>query len=87
MTLLTLGDIEAASRRLSGVIHDTPIVTSTLLNQWLGHRFYFKAENLQKVGAFKARGAFNTLAWLKETNQLPEHIVAYSSGNHAQSVA
>lgn len=87
MTLLTLGDIESASRRLDGVIHDTPVVTSTLLNQWLGHKFYFKAENLQKVGAFKARGAYNTLAWLKETNQLPEHVVAYSSGNHAQSVA
>jgi threonine dehydratase len=87
MTLLTISDIEAASARIRGTVTDTPILTSQLLNKWLGHQFYFKAENLQKLGAFKVRGAFNTLAWLQEQGNLPEHVVAYSSGNHAQSVA
>lgn len=87
MTLLTLHDIQAASKRLAGNINHTPLLTSGLLDNWLGHEFYFKAENWQKVGAFKARGGYNTLAWLKEQNRLPEQVVAYSSGNHAQSVA
>lgn len=87
MTSLHLTDIEAAAKRLAGHIHQTPILTSTFLNNALGHNLYFKAENLQKVGAFKARGAYNTLAWLKEQGNLPQQIVAYSSGNHAQSVA
>jgi threonine dehydratase len=87
MSLLTLDDIKAASTRLAGHIHTTPVRSSEWLNRNLGHQFYFKAENLQKIGAFKARGGYNTLAWLKERQQLPERVVAYSSGNHAQSVA
>lgn len=87
MTQLCLSDIQAASKRLDGHINDTPLLTSSYLNKALGHRFYFKAECLQKIGAFKARGAYNTLAWLKEQDQLPEQVVAYSSGNHAQAVA
>lgn len=89
--MLTIEDIKTAAARLEGNIHKTPVVSSVKLNQWLsndlGHQFYFKAENLQKIGAFKARGAFNSLSYLKEHNQLPERIVAYSSGNHAQAVA
>lgn len=89
--LLTIEDIKDAATRLEGNIHKTPIVSSKKLNQWLdnglGHQFYFKAENLQKIGAFKARGAYNSLSYLKQHNKLPKRVVAYSSGNHAQAVA
>ncbi|WP_199610340.1 serine/threonine dehydratase [Flocculibacter collagenilyticus] len=85
--MLTLADINAAQQRVAPYVHKTPVLTSHLLNQWLGHNVYFKVESLQKVGAFKARGACNALAWLKEQEQLPKHIVANSSGNHAQAVA
>ncbi|MCL6272651.1 serine/threonine dehydratase [Muricauda sp. 2012CJ35-5] len=84
---LDLKDIEKAKSRISKFVHQTPILTSELLNQWLGHEVYFKAENFQKIGAFKARGGCNTLAWLLENGEPPERIVANSSGNHAQAVA
>ena len=84
---LTLKDIQAARRRIADYVHSTPILTSSQLNQWLGHEMYFKCENFQKIGAFKARGGVNTVAWLEETGQRPKHIIANSSGNHAQAVA
>lgn len=84
---LTLKDIEAAKKRIAPYINQTPILTSSLLNEWLGHEIYFKAENFQKIGAFKARGGINALAWLLEQGHRPKHIVANSSGNHAQAVA
>ncbi|NKI33041.1 serine/threonine dehydratase [Croceivirga thetidis] len=84
---LTLSDIQAAKKRIDPYINETPILTSSLLNGWLGHDIYFKCENFQKIGAFKARGGLNTVAWLIETGQKPERIVANSSGNHAQAVA
>ena len=79
--------VRQALARIAPHIHRTPVVESHQLNAWLGHRILFKAECLQKVGAFKARGALNTLLTLKETGALPAHVVAYSSGNHAQAVA
>ena len=85
--MLTINDIENAHNRIFSYVHQTPVHTSERLNKWLGHRVYFKLECFQKVGAFKARGACNTLAWLKEKNQLPDKIVTNSSGNHAQAVA
>jgi threonine dehydratase len=84
---LGLKDIEQAKSRIDAYINKTPILTSSLLNEWLGHEIYFKAENFQKIGAFKARGGVNTLAWLLENGYRPKHIVANSSGNHAQAVA
>lgn len=84
---LTLRDIEAAKDRIDSYINETPILTSALLNQWLGHEIFFKCENFQKIGAFKARGGVNTVAWLMEADRRPKHIVANSSGNHAQAVA
>ena len=63
------------------------MLSSSLLNEWLGHEIFFKMENFQKIGAFKARGAINTLLALKEEGKLPKKVVAYSSGNHAQGVA
>ncbi|AYN68888.1 threonine/serine dehydratase [Euzebyella marina] len=87
MSLVTLRDIETAKSRIEGFIKKTPIVSSKLLNDWLGHEIFFKAECLQKIGAFKARGGCNTVSWLVENGQKPAKIVANSSGNHAQAIA
>ena len=84
---LTLKNIIAAKKRIDPYINETPILSSSLLNDWLGHDLFFKCENFQKIGAFKARGGLNTVAWLVETGQKPKKIVANSSGNHAQAVA
>ncbi|MEM1339881.1 MAG: serine/threonine dehydratase [Bacteroidota bacterium] len=84
---LSLKDIKAAKERIAPYINKTPILTSTLLNTWLAHEVFFKCENFQKIGAFKARGGLSTVTWLLENGQRPKHIVANSSGNHAQAVA
>lgn len=84
---LSLKDIKAAKKRIDPYINPTPILSSSLLNKWLGHEIFFKCENFQKIGAFKARGGLNTVAWLVEHNQKPKQLVANSSGNHAQAVA
>jgi len=80
-------EIKTAHQRISPYIHRTPLLSSQILNDFLGHEIVFKAECLQKIGAFKIRGALNTLLELKEKNSLPESVVAFSSGNHAQAVA
>ncbi|GBL06045.1 serine/threonine dehydratase [Glaciecola sp. KUL10] len=85
--MLSFKDIEAAQARIKPYIQTTPILTSNLLNTWLGHEVYFKADCLQTTGAFKLRGATNLLAKRAETKTLPSKIVANSSGNHAQAVA
>lgn len=79
--------IAIAQKRIKNYIHRTPVMSSELLNEFLGNKIFFKMEALQKIGAFKARGAINTLLRLKEEGQLPKHVVAFSSGNHAQGVA
>jgi threonine dehydratase len=79
--------VAAAHRRVAPYVRRTPVLTSTLLDAWLGHRLFFKAEGLQKIGAFKIRGATNALLSLKEQGRLPKEVVAFSSGNHAQGVA
>jgi threo-3-hydroxy-L-aspartate ammonia-lyase len=84
---LTIADVIQAKRRISPYITKTPIVTSGLLNQWLGHDVFFKAECLQRAGAFKARGACSFITALLEQGHQPRHIVSNSSGNHAQAVA
>lgn len=84
---LTPQSIVRARKRIAPYITNTPILESGLLNDWLGHRVLFKAEGFQKIGAFKVRGALNTLLKLKENKALPEHVVAFSSGNHSQAVA
>jgi threonine dehydratase len=87
MPSVTIQDIQQAQLRIQPFINQTPILESTLLNQWLGHRVLFKAECLQKIGAFKIRGALNMLLKAQELGTLANHIVASSSGNHAQAVA
>lgn len=79
--------IEAAYKRLKPHITRTPILQSRLLDRFMGCEIFFKYEGAQKIGAFKARGALNTLLALKEKKALPKSVIAYSSGNHAQAVA
>lgn len=88
MTTLAIDyqDIIAASQRIKGHAVITPLLESPMLNQELGGRILFKAENIQRTGSFKFRGAFNKLSILAQANQL-SGVVAYSSGNHAQGVA
>ena len=88
MTTLAINyqDIVTASQRIQGHAVITPLLESPMLNQQLGGRVLFKAENLQRTGSFKFRGAFNKLSKLAQANQLTG-VVAYSSGNHAQGVA
>jgi threo-3-hydroxy-L-aspartate ammonia-lyase len=79
-------DIESAAQRLRGVAHQTPVLTSRTVNALTGATVFFKAEQLQRVGAFKFRGAYNALAqWTAE--QREGGVLAFSSGNHAQAVA
>lgn len=85
--MLNLQDIINAQQRIDKFIYRTPVLQSSLLNSWLGHEVFFKAECFQKIGAFKARGACNAVSSLIETNQKPKRIIANSSGNHAQAVA
>ncbi|PHS14957.1 MAG: pyridoxal-5'-phosphate-dependent protein [Kangiella sp.] len=77
--------LEAAKRIESRVVK-TPVIQSDKLNQILGAEIFFKCENLQKIGAFKYRGACNSISQLSE-QQKRQGIIAYSSGNHAQAVA
>jgi threonine dehydratase len=79
-------DIQAAAQRLQGVAHRTPVLTSSYLNRLAQNQLYFKCENLQRVGAFKFRGAYNAIAQLNE-DERRRGVVAFSSGNHAQGVA
>lgn len=79
--------IAAAAARIKKHVKHTPVMESRLLNKWMGQRILFKAECLQTVGAFKLRGAMNFIAKLNEQGRLPKHVVANSSGNHAQAVA
>jgi threonine dehydratase len=82
----TFDDVVAAAARLRGVAHRTPAITSATLDERTGATAYLKAENLQRMGAFKFRGAYNRLAQLDE-RQREGGVVAFSSGNHAQGVA
>ena len=83
---VTYADVEAASRRLEGVAHRTPVATSRLFDELTGAEAFFKCENLQRMGAFKFRGAYNALSQLDEAARR-RGVVAFSSGNHAQAVA
>jgi len=82
----TFDDVCAAAERLRGIAHRTPVVTSRTLDERTGARVVLKAENLQRVGAFKFRGAYNTIAQL-DPERRTKGVVAFSSGNHAQGVA
>jgi threonine dehydratase len=87
MSNVTFADVKTAEKRISSFINKTPVLESQLLNSWLGHKLFFKAECFQKTGAFKLRGALNMMLKAKEEGRLGNHVVASSSGNHAQAVA
>ncbi|MCW6035249.1 threo-3-hydroxy-L-aspartate ammonia-lyase [Spirulina subsalsa FACHB-351] len=82
----TYEDITAAAERLRGVAHRTPVLTSRLINEKVDCQVFFKAENFQKTGSFKFRGAYNALSQFSES-QKQGGVITYSSGNHAQAIA
>lgn len=83
---VTYDDVVAAAARLAGVANRTPVITSRTLDARTGANVFLKAENFQRMGAFKFRGAYNRLAQLSPSER-EAGVVAYSSGNHAQGVA
>lgn len=83
---VTWEDVQAASERIAGNAHRTPILTSTTLNNRTGANIFFKAENLQRMGAFKFRGAYNAISQFTP-GQMKAGVIAFSSGNHAQAIA
>ena len=83
---VTYDDVAAAAARLEGVAHRTPVATSRLFDELTGAQAFFKCENLQRMGAFKFRGAYNALSQLS-ADERKRGVVAFSSGNHAQAVA
>lgn len=85
-TIPTYEDIQAAADRIAPYAHRTPVFTSKHLDLLIGSALFLKAENLQKVGAFKARGALNAVLSLTE-EQAANGVATHSSGNHGQAVA
>jgi threonine dehydratase len=85
-TPISLEDVRSAADQLNGIAHRTPVVTSRTLDALTGAQVFLKCENLQRIGAFKFRGAYNAISRLSP-EQLRRGIAAYSSGNHAQAVA
>ena len=86
LTLPTFDDVAVAAERIRGHAHKTPVMTSRTVNEEFGAEVFFKCENLQRMGAFKFRGAFNALSKF-DTQQRRAGVVAFSSGNHAQAIA
>src|SRR5437660_12893870 len=84
--MLTLKLIKEAAARLAGRVHRTPVMTSRSFNEVAGREVFFKCENLQRAGAFKARGATNKILSLSD-DEKRRGVIAVSSGNHAQAVA
>jgi threonine dehydratase len=82
----TVIDSEAAALRIAGMAHRTPVMTCATLDGLAGRALFLKCENLQKVGAFKFRGACNAVQKLSE-EEAKRGVVTHSSGNHAQALA
>src|SRR3972149_9156033 len=80
--MLTIQDIQKAAENIKDHVHKTPLIYSNSFSRMFGCEVYLKAENLQKTGSFKVRGAFNKLIKLKS-----DKIIAASMGNHSQGVA
>jgi threonine dehydratase len=85
-TLPDHDDVVAAAARIEGHAHKTPVLTSRTVDAEFGGQVFFKCENLQRMGAFKFRGAFNALSKFSQA-QRKAGVVAFSSGNHAQAIA
>ncbi|MEM1127980.1 MAG: threo-3-hydroxy-L-aspartate ammonia-lyase [Bacteroidota bacterium] len=83
---VTFADVQAAAKRLRGVAHRTPVLTSRTLDARVGASVLVKAENFQRTGSFKFRGAYNAIAALDPAVRA-RGVLTYSSGNHAQGLA
>ncbi|MDF2464117.1 MAG: threo-3-hydroxy-L-aspartate ammonia-lyase [Ramlibacter sp.] len=86
LQLPTYDDVSAAARRLHGLAHRTPVLRSATADRLLKAQVFFKCENLQRMGAFKFRGAFNALSQFT-SEQRKAGVITFSSGNHAQAIA
>ncbi|MCL1597812.1 MAG: pyridoxal-phosphate dependent enzyme, partial [Actinomycetia bacterium] len=86
MTTPTYDDVITAAHRISPYVHRTPVFTSSYIDARVGGSVFLKAENLQKVGAFKARGAVNAVLSLSDSDA-DGGVITHSSGNHGQAVA
>ncbi|SIS80415.1 threonine dehydratase [Paracoccus saliphilus] len=86
MYIPTLEDMQAARERIAGHVHLTPVLTSRMLNELTGAELFFKCENLQKAGAFKARGASNAVFGLSD-EQAAKGVATHSSGNHGSCLS
>jgi threo-3-hydroxy-L-aspartate ammonia-lyase len=86
LQLPTYDDVAAAARRLQGHAHRTPVLRSSTADRRLNAELFFKCENLQRMGAFKFRGAFNALSQF-DPEQRRGGVITFSSGNHAQAIA
>lgn len=84
--MLTIDDVLTAAEHLEGVAHRTPLLTSRTLDQRVGARVHLKGEHLQRIGAFKFRGAFHAVARLTDAERA-RGVATFSSGNHAQAIA
>ncbi len=82
----TFGDVQAAARMLSGRVHRTPVLTCAALDEILGGQIFFKCENFQRIGAFKARGAMNAV-WSLGEEAAARGVATHSSGNHGAALA
>ena len=82
----SMDDVIAASKRIEGHGHRTPILTNKTIDELTGKKIFFKCENFQKIGAFKFRGGWNTISSLSE-KEASNGVCTHSSGNHAQAVA
>lgn len=78
--------ISDAWKLIEPYVHQTPILTSTLFNEWIGAKVYFKPENLQKTGSYKIRGATHAILKFSENQQI-KGVVTHSSGNFAQALS
>ena len=84
--LPTYTDVVSAAGRLGGIAHKTPTLAQTPLDEQLGARLFLKCENLQRIGAFKFRGAWNAMSQLNAVERA-RGVITQSSGNHAQAIA
>jgi threonine dehydratase len=86
MSLVTFADVQSAAAQLAPVAHRTPVITSHTLDERVGANVFLKCENLQRMGAFKFRGAYNAMSRLSDAEKA-RGVITYSSGNHAQAIA
>lgn len=84
--MVDIEDVRAAAKRIEGTANRTAVMTSSTIDDMIRAKVYLKCENMQKTGAFKFRGAYNTVSQLSE-DEKAHGVIAHSSGNHAQALA